>query len=84
MVRDLEDKTLNLESKLQEAKEQLHLTIEYPDLNGPVNKDLVGESWIIEMSHVSCTGSVRYCLISKCTSGKSSSCYIIVFQKESY
>ena len=32
-----------VERHLEEAREQQRLIVEYPDLNGPVNKELSGE-----------------------------------------
>lgn len=33
----------SLNDKLEEAKERERLIVEYPDVNGPVNKDLIGK-----------------------------------------
>ncbi len=42
-ITELEDGIGQLEKQVQEAKEKEKLLVEYPDLNGPVNRDLAGD-----------------------------------------
>ena len=41
-MRELRGEVREMERKLEKAREQERLLVEYPDLNGPVNKDLTG------------------------------------------
>ncbi|OWF50254.1 coiled-coil domain-containing protein 157-like [Mizuhopecten yessoensis] len=46
-ISQLETNIQKLEQQLEEAREQERLMIEYPDLNGPVNRDLKGSGDIV-------------------------------------
>lgn len=46
-ISKLENSIQSLEHQLEEAKERERLMIEYPDLNGPVNRDLQGTGDIV-------------------------------------
>ena len=39
---ELKGDILEMERKLERAREQERMLVEYPDLNGPVNTDLAG------------------------------------------
>ena len=42
-VGELKRDILEMERKLERAREQERMLVEYPDLNGPVNTDLAGK-----------------------------------------
>lgn len=55
----------SLNDKLEEAKERERLIVEYPDINGPVNKDLTG---IYDFKEVlPCALALKHhCFVSDC------------------
>ena len=50
LIGELKEDIQQLETKVAEARERERLIVEYPDLNGPVNPDLMGEFIMIASS----------------------------------
>ena len=51
-IEKTKEKLARVEQELEDARERQRLIVEYPDLNGPVNKDIVGKSARNTLTHV--------------------------------
>ncbi|KAK2191714.1 hypothetical protein NP493_47g04026 [Ridgeia piscesae] len=65
-VRELRGEVREMGRKLEKAKDQERLLVEYPDLNGPVNTDLTGSGDIVkDMQNQVTANSVRIGLLQQ-------------------